>query len=59
MNLFWVVMNKGETHMSGHSSSHSVQTERPPRGGLSKNAISILIKSLLALSAFCAAEQIA
>jgi hypothetical protein len=52
-------MNKGETHMSGHSSSHSVQTERPPRGGLSKNAISILIKSLLALSAFCAAEQIA
>ena len=38
-----------------HKRTHAMQqTERPPRGGLSENVISILIRRLLALSAFCA-----
>src|SRR5512144_1426173 len=41
----------------GQKWTHAVQqTERPPRGGLSENAISILIGRLLALSAFCASR---
>src|SRR5262245_2032152 len=32
------------------------ETERLPRSGLSENAISILIRRLLALSAFCASR---
>ena len=32
------------------------QTQRQPRGGLSENAISILIRRLLAVSAFCASR---